>query len=297
MTKKPVLLVLAALAIPATANAQSLPDGVTAKGYVEYEHLTSDGDDASGIIGDFDVSIAPFMGGVGLDFGLIGLDFEGTSESALFGALTYHVGNHKFSVGVPRSVLKDHTRMPDVGGVRYFGFETGLITDGIVDIAYLTSDEAPLGVRYDGDFGMVKVGASYHHFSDGADADVFGLGATYTRDIWFASASVEHFDADGHNGTLFHTEIGAKTDLYEAGIGLSNGDDGYFDDTSIMAWGSYYVMPQLALNASVLDVGSTTIYGVGADYTFWNGAYAQLGYLDSDDAFDGIWDVSLGWKF
>ena len=172
-----------------------------------------------------------------------------------------------------------------------------MFTDGLIDISYLTSDETPFGVRYDGDFGVVNVGASYHHFSGDADADVFGLGATYTRDIWFASASIEHFDANSADGTLFHTEIGAKTDLYEAGIGLSNGNDGYFDDTALMAWASYNVMPQLALNANVLDAGSTTVYGVSADYNFWNGAYAQLGYADSDNGFDGTWDVSLGWKF
>jgi hypothetical protein len=64
-----------------------------------------------------------------------------------------------------------------------------------------------------------------------------------------------------------------------------------------MLWGSYKVMPQLEVTATVLDVASTTLYGVSADYNFWSGAYAQLGYFDGDNVDDGVWDISLGWRF
>jgi hypothetical protein len=297
MNTKHFLIALAALGVPAMASAQSLPEGVTGKGYIEYEYLTSDGEDASGIIGDFDISVAPGASGFGFDFGLFGLDFEDTSEVALYGALTYTTGNHKFSFGVPRSALKDHTRVPDIGGSRFFSLEAGILTDGLVDVAYLQSDETPIGLRYDGDFGAVKASASYHRFSDEEDVDVFGFGATYTQGMWFASGSVEHFDGESANGTLVHAEGGVETDLYSVGLGLSNGDDSYFDDTAVMLWGSYKVMPQLEVTATVLDVASTTLYGVSADYNFWSGAYAQLGYFDGDNVDDGVWDISLGWKF
>ncbi|MDD8023164.1 MAG: hypothetical protein PHX82_08665 [Paracoccaceae bacterium] len=297
MNKTPLFIALTALGLPAATSAQSLPEGVTAKGFIEYEYLSAAGNDASLLFGDFDISVAPGASGLGVDFGAVGLDVEATSEIALFGALTYTTGHHKFSVGVPRSALKDHTGFPDIGGSRMLSLEAGMVTEGLLDIAYLTSDETPIGLRYDGDFGALQASASYHRVTGDEDVDILGFGATYSRDTLFASGSLEHFDGHAASGTLLHAEFGARTDRYEAGLGISNGDNGYFDDTVLFAWGSYKVIPALMVTASLMDLDSSTIYGVSADYTVWDHAYAQLGYVNGDTFGDAIWDISVGWKF
>jgi len=296
--KNLTFLALAAALAPGFAAAQSLPDGVTLEGRVEYEYL-SDGDyDTSGLYGDFDLSIEPgaFSGGFGFDLGVVGLDFEDVSEVAVFGAVTYGLGSSgKLSFGVPRSALSSHRHMPALGGVQLFDLELRTLTEGFVETAYLFGDDTPLGLRYDGDYGDLGVSASYHRLSD-LDLDAFDVAATYSRNSFFLSGGFEHLTDGDSDLTLVRVEGGAETDLYSAGLGYSTfTGDGPSEDV-LSAWASYYVMPQLEVTATVVDFDMATTWGLSAEYTFWKGAYGQLGYLDSDES-DSIWDVSMGWKF
>lgn len=297
MTRQISLLALCAAMTPALGLAQSLPDGVTLKGFIEYEYLDNGDADDDAVIGDIDLSIAPgaFSGGLGFDLGLVGAATDGESEIALFGALTYGLGDSgKISVGVPRSALSSHRHMPTMGGVELLDLQVQQIVEGIVEVAYLFGDEAPVGLRYDGSYGQFEVASSYHRFLD-AEADVFDIAGTWRQDTLFVAGGVEVVSADGADSTLFRIEAGAEADLYTAGIGLSNQDGDSSSLNAFTAWASYQVLPELEVTATVLDVEDTTLWGLSADYNFWSGAYGQVGYLDNEN--EGIWDVSVGWRF
>lgn len=297
MTRQISFLALCAAMTPAFGHAQSLPDGVTLDGFIEYEYLDDGDNSTNAFVGDIDLSIAPgsISGGLGFDLGIVGFDAEDTSEAVIFGALTYGLGDTgKLSFGVPRSALSAHRHIPTIGGVELIDLQLQTILEGVVEFAYLSGEDTPYGLRYDGSYGDIEVSTSYHRFQD-ADADVFDIAGTYRQDTFFVAGGIEYISTDDTDDTLFRIEAGAEADLYSAGIGFSNrnGDDPSVNAYS--AWASYQVLPQLDVTATLLDVEDATFWGVSADYNFWSGAYGQIGYLDTED--DGLWDVSLGWRF
>ena len=113
----------------------------------------------------------------------------------------------------------------------------------------------------------------------------------------FFSGSLEHISTDGGDSTLYRAEIGRDVDLYTAGLGVSYGDNFYFDDTVVYGWASFRPWDKLEVTVTALDFQSDTLWGVSSEYTFYQNAYAQLGYLNGAGVDDGIWDVSVGWKF
>ncbi|MGB7321420.1 MAG: hypothetical protein WBC95_08395 [Albidovulum sp.] len=284
--------------LPLTATAQSMPENVTISGDVEIQYLSSDTNDTTLLFGDVDLSFAPVSGGTGLGFdaGLLAYDDSdtfGVSEAALFAAVTYTTSYGKFSFGIPRSAASDFVRMPDVGGNRLIGLEQRVISGSVTEFLYLLGDETPVGLRYDGDYGALKTALSYHRIDD---VNVYDLALSYEAGAFFATGSVERVTGLGSNATLVHAEIGASTDFYEAGLGYTDDGD-VFIDSAFMAWASIRPMDQLGLTATILDVkNSDTVYGLSGKYGFWNGAYAQLGVIDSS-GFDPIWDVALGYHF
>ncbi len=286
-----------AVAVPSSVAAQSAPN-INVTGEIEVEVLHSDGSDETFLFGDIDLSFGPAAGagGLGFDLGVLAIDSDGIgSESAIFAAATYRTSYGKFSFGLPRNAASAFSRMPDLGGTKLVALEQDIFTGGIVELFYLLGDDTPVGLRYDGEYGMVKTAVSYHRLSD-SEATVFDVAASFEMGKFFTNGSVEIVKPQGTSSqSAVHAEIGASTDLYEAGIGYTIGSDVIPD--AFMAWATYRPVQKLDISATVLDIdGTDALYGLSGTYAFWNSAYVQAGVADSS-GIDAVWDLSLGYKF
>ncbi len=297
---KPMLR-LSALVIscsPAILAAQSLPPGSSVTGTVELSYATDGNTDLTLLYGDVDGSYSLSGGGEGLGFDLGLTAYEGNKalhDLALYGAITYTTSYGKFSFGAPRNASSGLSRMPVTGGVRTVGYAQQAYLGDLPQLLYLGADRSFYGLRYDGDYGALKTAVSLHHFccSGGDFADI---AVKYDSGFFFANGSLQYFDPKGAaNGTVFHGEVGAATDFYEAGIGATSGDTILPD--AWQAWASYRPIEQLGLTATVLDAESVSaIWGLSAKYGFSQGGYVQAGISDTRNT-DAIWDVAVGFKF
>ena len=127
---------------------------------------------------------------IGFSLGIDALNFNasGVSETAIYPAVTFALGNNGLlSVGVPRPVLSygyiPKDTLAHSEGVRVL-LESAGIAPSFVSIAYLYGpalfgdDVDMYGLRYDGEFGNTKIGASYHRVragGGGGDADVYSI--------------------------------------------------------------------------------------------------------------------------
>ncbi|MCT8328798.1 hypothetical protein [Albidovulum sediminis] len=291
------LLILPLVAgFPTLSAAQSLPEGLDVRGVIELEALSSGSADQTVVYGDLDVSFGFGAGsmGLGLDLGFLAFDSDNDSEGALFAALTYGTEFGKISVGAPRGALGDFTRMPAVGGVQLLDLELSPYLGDVVDYAALVDSETPLGLRYDGQYGNLRVGASYHNFND-QDAEVIDLALGYQTGIFFVAGGVELIDTPGGSDSdIYHIEAGAEAEYYSAGIGFTSTDD--FGGDATMAWASYSALPNTDLTVTVFDLDGTTLYGLSGEWRFLSHSFVQLGVADTTDS-DAIWDASIGLRF
>lgn len=282
---------------PVAALAQSLPGGVTAKGTVELEYST-DGDDAYSLLyGNVDIGYS-FDGsgrGLGVDLGLTGyLGDDPFGDAALFAALSYSTDFGKFSFGLPRNASSGMSRMPAIGGTQAVGLGQRAYLGDLPLTDYLLTDDPYAGLRYDGEFGAVKAAASAHRFRH--DTNLVDVALTYTGGFVFAGGSLQYYDFDnGTNATTLHGELGAATEFYEAGLGVTSGDNVLPD--AWQAWAMYRPVENLDLTASMLDAeGSAALWGLSAKYNVFQGGYLQGGVSNTKDT-DARWDVSVGFSF
>lgn len=292
-------------ALPAIAVAALMPLAVSAQdlnidtsGVLELEYLSGDGMDETYVFGDVSLSYGPNAGqtGLGFDIGLYGLDADGVEgELIAFGALTYRTSYGKFSFGVPRSAASTVSRMPEIGGSQILGAGTQAFNDGLVTLAYLIGDEAPIGLRYDGDYGALKGAVSLHRFDD-ADVDIADIAVSFDTGRFFVSGAYESVWAPSSSvQSSLHLEIGATGANYEAGIGYTVGSN--LIEDALKAWATYQPSSAVAVTASLLDIdGASAIYGISGTYSFASGAYLQGGVVDSSDS-DTVFDLSLGYRF
>ncbi|MCA0273697.1 MAG: hypothetical protein LCH69_16770 [Proteobacteria bacterium] len=285
--------ILAMAFAPAAVAAQ----GIDASGTVELEYSSDGNTDFALLYGDADMSYS-FDGsgrGLGLDLGLTGyLGDDPFNDVAVFVALSYSTDFGKFSFGMPRNASSGMSRMPEIGGTQAVGFAQKAFLGDLPLTDYLANDDPFLGLRYDGDFGAVKTAVSAHRTR--SDTNLVDAALTYTGGFLFAGGSLQYFDLDnGTDGTTLHGEIGAATDFYEAGIGVTSGDTALPD--AWQAWAMYRPIDNLDLTASVLDPdGASAIWGLSAKYGVMQGGYLQGGVSDSKNA-DARWDVSVGFNF
>ncbi len=291
------LLILPLVAgFPTLSPAQSLPEGLDLRGVVELEALSSGDADQTVAYADLDVSFGFGAGsmGLGLDLGLLAFDTDEDSEGALFAALTYGTEFGKISVGAPRGALGDFSRVPTIGGMQLLDLELSPFVGDVVDFAALIDSETPLGLRYDGQYGNLRVGASYHNFNDD-DAEVIDLALGYQSGIFFVAGGVELIDAaGGGDSDIYHIEVGAEADYYSAGIGFTSADN--FGGDATMAWASYSALPNTDLTVTVFDLDGTTLYGLSGEWRFLSHSFVQLGVADITDS-ETIWDASIGLRF
>ena len=295
---KPLFLSALALACaPVTLSAQSTGAGSPIHGTVELEYSDDGTNDMALLYGDADASFS-FTGGgqgMGFDAGVTAyLGEGGSSDTAIFGALTYTTSYGKFSFGLPRNASSGLSRMPVIGGTQAVGaFQKAWLGD-LPLTNYLANDDYFAGVRYDGHYGAVKTALSFHHTK--TDVNFADLAVKYDSGFFFTNGSLQYFNGNGGTeATVFHGEAGAATDFYDAGIGVTSGDKLIPD--AWQAWASFRPVEQLGISATMLDPdGAAAIWGLSAKYGFMQGGYVQGGVSDTKNA-DALWDVSVGFSF
>lgn len=305
MTVHKTIVIPAALAtaLASPVVAQSAPDGFFIKGYAEIESVhDKNNDDTFGRV-DFDLGFEPSSLAsnlpIGFTLGIDSVQASGLHETAVYGALTIGTDFGKWSVGIPRPVVDEYLEFPPFGGSREAEFELSTVGLGSIVTTYsLLADETPYGLRYDGTFGNIDVGATYHRFDD-ASADIFGLAMRYhINDAWTAAGTIEHGNA-ASSVTTYAAAIEGKFDRVGGGLRYTHSDiigstdvvDGYL---------TYTPIERLDLTASALHLdagGTTSLYGLSGRYNSNLGAYVQAGVLDGSNGFATRYDVSIGWEF
>jgi|GEM_PF-1548235 len=306
--KKVPLLALAAAAASTGALAQSLPEGVTARGTIELEYVHSTGGfDEQVAYGDLDLSYRTPDGagalGFGFDLGLTALATTGGRDSAIYAAAVLTTLWGDYSIGIPRTAFDQQINLPPVVGSRLIDaeFAIGGGSRDFLSSAYLFGSSHIYGLRYDGSFGALGLSASLHDSED-LDGYTFQLAGTYGLGNGATLlAGYERVDTSGA-GTLQSLLLGATLDRNRLDGGLILGHTSApFGDTSLArGYIGYDVTQQLNLRGELLyrdGTSSQTFYGVGAEFTLpGSGAYIQGGVLDTDSA-DPILDASLGFRF
>jgi hypothetical protein len=294
-----------AVALPSGAIlAQDSAPNTAINGYVELEYVNGDTGSETILFGDVNLGFGMPGGGIGFDVGLQALANKDDEFGALYGALTYTMGPHKFSIGVPRSAFDSMNNMPPVGGIRTFDFLFAELNGGLTEAYYLFDEiNAPTGIRYDGNFGDLMVAASAH-WIDEADAHSQALAFRYKLPQNFTIlGDAENIDAG--LGSVLTTRIGAEADFgqYMGGVSYFNRDltaAPHIDGTE--TWFSYLPTDRITVTGTALNTNVFDIYGVSLKYD-WpvgdsmpGGAYAQIGAADGR-ATDTTYDLSIGFEF
>lgn len=280
-------------------HALDFGDGFSTVGEFELEYFDAGSPGGGDTIGyaSADISYQQPAGGFGGFVGFDAFSTEGTSEAAIYGALSFSGGFGKIQVGVPRAALDDYIEMPPLGGLRIIDLEFGSLSRSIITTAYLfQSLDAPLGVRYDGQFGDAKIGASYHHVDD---ADVVDVAVNYQVGNAVIRAGVEVVDQGGSSRTSYHLGANATFGKVETGILLSDAN-AFGDLRAAQVFAKYSPIDRLNVTGTIFSLnggsGTNTLYGVAADYTFSQGAYLEAGVADGSGT-DSLYNLSLGLKF
>ncbi len=306
-----------------SATAQSLPDNMYFDGYVEITSLHTSGFDERIGRASLNFGLTPTRDNrlaIGFSLGVDAINFSDAniSETAVYPAVTFALGNTGLlSVGVPRPVL-DYGYIPKDTLAHSAGMEVLLESAGVsrsttsllylYDSFFVGSDVDVYGLRYDGELGNTKIGASYHRIRvSGGDADAysvafqhrFGGFSSFADTIVFGG--VESVDTGANRLTSYSLGAEASSDKLRTGLILSHSEFS-FDVDTINLYAEYKISDRFSAAGSILnvDVGgsSSNIYGVGVEYQFLNGGYVNANYSDQDIfGSDAFYEVSLGWRF
>jgi len=304
----------AAIAQPVQGSGFSL-GGVNISGYADLSYF-DDGTDNGGFgRADLDVEFMPgnTANGVALGFSL-GFDgakqFDGNviSQGTFYPALVLGFGNHKVSVGAPRSVA-NRGYYPETmfANNARFDLKLGLLRDSVLSYVALTADYHPYGIRYDGTFDQTKVGVSTHRIDEsGITANFYALAVSHTYhsngslpELTFYGG-VERVESAGLEKNNYTLGVEAESDKFRLGLKLGKRPWPY-DARIAEVYGKYQFNTSLSATASVFHASrrgaDLTVYGIGAEYTFLNNAYLSGSIADGNNNLDTQYAVSIGWRF
>lgn len=274
--------------VASVASAQSLPSGMYVEGDVRYEYyFNSDGNDLSMQIVDTTIGIEPGAIGsapIGAEVYLNYLNSDVSSADQLtFGGVVYYDSSYgRFSLGTPHSVIGDYVNTPSLGGFIDNSF-FGLFYSGYTDLVIRIEGISNYGIRYDGSFGDLSIGASYHVFPD-SDFSSFSIAARYDLGNVELALGYEDFS----EGTLTYASAAVTYGALDAALTLSSPS---FEVP--MVYGlelSYAVLPNLDLGLAFISFdGSANQSMVSAEYTFYQNAYVGARYhpefIEGDSAY------------
>ncbi|WP_126976795.1 hypothetical protein [Frigidibacter oleivorans] len=274
--------------------------GFSHEGVIEYELLKTTDEDDTILFGDFMLGYMAPGAGIGFEIGMTGYDTgEAGADTAAYGALRLKVGNGEIRAGVPRAALDDFMDIPALGGSRYLDLGYGQLTSSLVSSHYLFGGKTPWGLRYDTTLGNVDLAGSAHQFAD-EQTKVLDVAAAWHLGAVTLSAGAEQVESDDHaSGTSVILGAKAGNGPIEGGLYWSNLENPG-DIEAFTAYGTWRPSTPVSVTGSFVtareDGRESTLYGVSADYTFWQGAYVQGGVTDGDSE-DATYDLSVGFKF
>ncbi len=310
-----------------SATAQSLPDNMYIDGYISSTsaHTTGFDETLSRASLNFGITPAKDSGfAVGFSLGLDAVKYDGwdISEMVLYPAVTFALGDSGLlSVGVPRPVV-NYGYIPENTMAHSSTMELFLsvvnIDPSMANYYYLyypdlhSNDVDMYGLRYDGEFGNTKIGASAHQvdFSGLAKLDITSvafqhqlgqIGGLSEANLFGA---VEQLKFGGKNWTSYTLGAEAGLDKLRTGLILSKSNftaTGVYLTTANL-YADYKITDDISVLASTMHMDavgeSARIHSLGAEYRFLNGGYVNATYSDQTlYNSDGFYEVTLGWRF
>lgn len=300
---------LLTITLPGVALSQSLPEQLKLDGYLELSYLDGENDGDGIARGEIDLAYDNVFGNFGLSLGIDAFQFDSTTRSELYPAITYRFGDHLISAGMTRSAL-DAGYLPDrqVLSSSLFDLQIAGLSGSFLSQALLIQDSSVdnLGLRWDGRFGETKVGASYNRLSSSGNpaAHVYGLALRHSLSESFSAgdldvfAAYEHIDEAG--ASVYQWSLGLEGQVNRFGYGLSLGDSDNLLERHLRGWVEYDVNDRLQISAEVLsltDGGSSELYSLGARYNIRDGLIAELNYLDGSAVINSATEFSLRYEF
>jgi hypothetical protein len=290
---------IATFAMTFTATSVAA-QGVSISAYGEYEHLRSNGDGESAFSGGLSFSSEPGtggFGGLGLDASVRLIRFNDDTFYTIYLAPSIALGPAgKLSFGAPEPVLNGLYDGPVLGGMQQLDPLLRPLTGGLTDSAYFSGViNVPLGLRYDGTLGPVKVGASLHRLND-VSATTLELMARYPVGKLSFAGGIEVVNDSGT--TKSRIVLGGSADagmwgggLYYYGESLVTGQSG------LRGFVTYEPTERVDLNGTVVTAsGGDYLLGLSMDYSFGTFGFAQIGVADGNSS-SAAYDVSVGFRF
>lgn len=163
-------LLLTTVASPALAL--DFGNGFFLNGTAELEYSNSEANNQTLGYADVDLGYTSASGFGGF-IGVEAFSVDSQDEAVFYGALTYSGSFGKVQIGAPRNALDSYLRSPTLGNVQLLDVGLfGFVTASLLPLLYLDGDvEAPLGLRYDGEFGALSFGVSYHRMDATGSSD------------------------------------------------------------------------------------------------------------------------------
>jgi hypothetical protein len=277
------------------ALALDFGGGLSLEGWVEWERTFSDYPFNIGY-GEVDLVYLPAAGGLGGFVGFDGFYTSGYDRTAPYAALSYSFGAHTLQLGAPRAALDDYVRTIVTGGNRELYLDRGDKAASQLQGLYLFRDiDPPLGVRYDGDFGQLKLGASAHK---GEGFELVGLGVNYEIGQFVLRGGAEQLESDWRDGSFVFYGAEARLEKLRAGVMISRFNA--YDSTNTQIYAVYSPIERLDLSVAADRTESSGFtrehYGIAVEYTLGNGLFMDAGANFPEDA-DEYYNLSLGLKF
>lgn len=275
----------AAALLVASAPAFADPgpeDGQTggyATGVVELEYNFND-DYYQGFLGRADARAGVLNAGngalqFGFELGIDAYDLEGRIDLTGLQAIGYAVTDiGTFSVGAPFSVDADFgpETVFDRSVMNYV-----IMSEAQGSAQTLIQNEPGLtpGGRYDGSFGAVDVGLSFHEFNQERDGTAIVGAASYSGSFFTLTGEAGYFDLADANFDMFSLSAESNYGPIGGSIEVSSIDG---DRVIYTLEGSYAVSDQFAVAAGLKELdlsggGPDTSWLVEAQYGFGNGAF------------------------
>lgn len=301
------------LTFPAFSQGLDLKNGFTLTGEVELEYVHFDGEGTNQeVYALADIGLkwrSQSSSGVsiGVDVDLVGTDATGSESdwNKVWGGLVLATDLGDLTIGTPRSLIKTMIVAPNIGGFAAFERSNDsfggswLEPYGVADFVNIS------GVSFKGTKGALSYGASYSWISSDMPGDrkqeILELVAVLETGKIKLQAGFQQREL--LNVSAIRRSLGATYtgDRFSAGVLRSETPSSFFPTSSTLIFADYDITDALTLGAQAnqTQIGTfwTNFYGLTGEYTFANGAFAQVGLYSAPDYDITHANASIGFRF